>query len=230
MNRHIAGMLLALGLSAGIANQAGAEYQEIDAIAAIVEEDVILASELVERLRLVQEQIQASGTQMPPQDILVSQIMERLIVENLQLQEAERRGVTVDDETLTKAVGEFAANNNMTIEQFAQRLMADGRNYIEFREQIRKEIMMQRLQRGIVNRAISCCRYKKDPTMTRSPVPRRRRISSSLNFGRARILPRWRSRIRRDRERSRVVIWAGERLRRCRVCLPSRWLRSKLEK
>ena len=109
MNRHIAGTLLALSLSAGVAFHAGAEYQEIDAIAAIVEEDVILASELVERLRLVQEQIQASGTQMPPQDVLVSQIMERLIVENLQLQEAERRGVTVDDETLTKAVGEFAA-------------------------------------------------------------------------------------------------------------------------
>ena len=155
MKRHITGTLLALGLSAGVAFHAGAEYQEIDAIAAIVEEDVILASELVERLRMVQEQIQASGTQMPPQDVLVSQIMERLIIENLQLQEAERRGVTVDDETLTNAVGEFASNNNMSIEQFAQRLAADGRNYIEFREQIRKEIMMQRLQRGIVNRRVA---------------------------------------------------------------------------
>jgi len=132
-----------------------AEYQEIDAIAAVVEEDVILFSELLERLRLVQEQITASGAQMPPQNVLLSQIMERLIVENLQLQEAERRGVTVDDETLTRAVSEFARDNGMEIEQFAQRLTSEGRNYIEFREQIRKEIMMQRLQRGIVNRRVA---------------------------------------------------------------------------
>ncbi len=132
-----------------------AEYQEIDAIAAVVEEDVILFSELLERLRLVQEQITASGAQMPPQNVLLSQIMERLIIENLQLQEAERRGVTVDDETLTRAVSEFASDNGMELEQFAQRLTSEGRNYIEFREQIRKEMMMQRLQRGIVNRRVA---------------------------------------------------------------------------
>lgn len=132
-----------------------AEYQEIDAIAAIVEEDVILFSELLERLRLVQDQITAAGSEMPPQNVLLSQIMERLIVENLQLQEAERRGVNVDDETLTRAVTDFARENGMEIEQFSRRLAAEGRNYIEFREQIRKEMMMQRLQRGIVNRRVA---------------------------------------------------------------------------
>ncbi len=133
-----------------------AEYSELDAIVAIVEEDVILASELLERLRTVQEQIRSQGNvQMPPQNILVSQIMERLIVESLQVQEAERRGVTVDDETLTRAVSEFARENGMGIEEFAQRLQTDGRNYIEFREQIRREMMMQRLQRGIVNRRVA---------------------------------------------------------------------------
>ena len=59
-------------------------------------------------------------------DVLISQIMERLIVESLQVQEAERRGVTVDDETLTRAVSEFARENNMSIEQFAQRLAVAG--------------------------------------------------------------------------------------------------------
>jgi peptidyl-prolyl cis-trans isomerase SurA len=134
---------------------AHAAYQELDAIAAVVEEDVILASELLERLKLVEEQIKAADTQMPPQDILLSQIMERLVVESLQIQEAERRGVTVDDETLTRAVAEFARDNNMSIEEFAQRLDAEGRNYIEFREQIRKEILMQRLQRGVVSRRVA---------------------------------------------------------------------------
>jgi peptidyl-prolyl cis-trans isomerase SurA len=132
-----------------------AEYKELDAIAAVVEEDIILFSELLERLRLVEEQITASGAEIPPKNILLSQIMERLIVENLQLQEAGRRGVTVDDETLTRAVSEFARDNGLEIEQFAARLTSEGRNYVEFREQIRKEMMMQRLQRGIVNRRVA---------------------------------------------------------------------------
>ncbi len=139
----------------GQATWVQAAYQELDAIAAVVEEDVILFSELLQRLKMVQEQLEASGGQMPPQNILLSQIMERLIVENLQLQEAERRGVTIDDETLTRAVSDFARDNGMSIEQFAQRLAADGRNYIEFREEIRKEMLMQRLQRGIVNRRVA---------------------------------------------------------------------------
>ncbi len=132
-----------------------AQYQELDAIVAVVEDDVVLASELVERLDMVREQFAENNQPLPPNDILMSQIMERLILESLQVQEAERRGVVVDDETLTRAVGSFAASNNMTIEQFAQRLEQDGRNYPEFREQIRREMLMQRLQQAVVNRRIS---------------------------------------------------------------------------
>lgn len=145
-------LVMLLALAAG----AHADYRELDAIVAVVDDDVILASELLERVHLVQDQIRASGrTEMPPQDVLVSQIMERMILESLQIQEAERRGLTIDDETLTRAVTEFAQNNHMSIEQFAQRLEADGRNYVEFREEIRDEMLIQRLQRGIVNRRIA---------------------------------------------------------------------------
>jgi peptidyl-prolyl cis-trans isomerase SurA len=142
--------LLALGIPA-----AHAEYRELDAIVAVVEDDVVLASELVERLDMVREQFQESNARLPPSDVLLSQIMERLIIESLQVQEADRRGVTVDDETLTQAVNGFARQNNMTLEQFAQRLAQDGQNYAEFREQIRKEMVMSRLQRAVVNRRIA---------------------------------------------------------------------------
>lgn len=145
----IAGALL------GICASAQAQYQELDAIVAVVEDDVVLASELVERLDMVREQFAENNQPLPPNDILMSQIMERLILESLQVQEAERRGVVVDDETLTRAVGSFASSNNMSIEQFAQRLEQDGRNYAEFREQIRREMLMQRLQQGVVNRRIT---------------------------------------------------------------------------
>lgn len=132
-----------------------AEYRELDAIVAIVESDVVLASELLERLKNIKEQYSQSEGQLPPNDVLISQIMERLIIENLQLQEAERRGVTVDDESLTRAVGGFADQNKLSIEEFARALEADGMSYIEFREQIRREMLMQRLRRSLVNRRVN---------------------------------------------------------------------------
>jgi peptidyl-prolyl cis-trans isomerase SurA len=145
-------ILSALLTVTGIAR---ADYKELDAIVAVVENDVILASEMLSRLKTVREQFSANDVEMPPTNILVSQIMERLVVEALQVQEAERRGVTIDDETLTRAVSGFAEQNNMTLEQFSQRLASEGRNYAEFREQIRREMLMQRLQRGVVNRRIA---------------------------------------------------------------------------
>ena len=77
-----------------------AEYRELDAIIAVVEDDVVLASELIERLDLVREQFAENNASLPPNEVLMSQIMERLIIESLQVQEADRRGVSVDDETL----------------------------------------------------------------------------------------------------------------------------------
>ena len=147
-------MLLELALMP-VAGEAHAEYRELDGIVAIVEEDVVLASEIFGRMEMVREQFAAQNAEMPPNDVIISQIMERLILESLQVQEAELRGVTVDDETLTSAVTSFAQQNNMTLEQFVQALIQDGRSYNEFREQIRKEMLMQRLQRAAVSRRVA---------------------------------------------------------------------------
>lgn len=138
-----------------LAMQAQADYKELDAIVAIVDDDVILASELLSRLAAVREQIERQNMQAPPQDVLVSQLMERLIIENLQVQQAQRRGVEIDDETLTRAVMSFAEQNQLTLEQFEEQLVQDGMSYREFREDIRKEMLVQRLQRNMVNRRIT---------------------------------------------------------------------------
>ncbi len=130
-------------------------YQQLDTIIAVVEEDVVLASELLSRMDTIKEQMAASQVTPPPDDALVSQLMERLIIESIQLQEAERRGVDVDDETLTRAMQTFAEQNNLTLEQFRQALLADGLSYREFREQIRREMLINRLQRAMVNRRIT---------------------------------------------------------------------------
>ncbi|MBT7334863.1 peptidylprolyl isomerase [bacterium] len=134
---------------------ASAVYQEIDAIVAVVEEDVVLASELKSRYDQVVRQMKEQKMQLPQDEVLVSQIMERLVLESIQHQEAARRGVEIDDETLTRAVMSFAQGNNLTLEQFQQALAADGIGYRQFREEIRSEMLISRLQRNLINRRIS---------------------------------------------------------------------------
>ena len=134
---------------------ATAAYQELDGIVAVVEDDVVLASELKSRYDQVRRQMEGQNMRMPPNDVLISQIMERLILESIQRQEAQRRGINIDDETLTRAVMSFAQSNNLTLEQFQQALAADGVSYREFREEIRTEMMVTRLQRNLINRRIS---------------------------------------------------------------------------
>jgi peptidyl-prolyl cis-trans isomerase SurA len=140
-------------LFAGAVQAAG--YRELDGIVAVVNDDVVLASELLERLDAVHKQIEAANVEPPPSNVLVSQIMERLVLESLQLQEADRRGVRVDDETLTRAVMSFAEQNGMNLDQFRMALAQDGITYGEFREQIRREMVMSRLQRNLVSRRIA---------------------------------------------------------------------------
>ncbi|MCZ6852799.1 MAG: peptidylprolyl isomerase [Gammaproteobacteria bacterium] len=130
-----------------------ADYKELDGIVAIVDDDVVLASELMSRIAGVRQQF--PGQQLPSDDILVSQIMERLIIESIQLQFADRRGMEVDDETLTRAVMGFAEQNDMGLAQFQEELAKDGIGYLEFREQIRREMIMGRLQRSLVSRRIA---------------------------------------------------------------------------
>ncbi len=147
---------IAIGLLAMAVTLPGhAEYRELDGIVAVVNDDVVLASELLSRLDTVRRQIAESNVQPPPQNVLVSQIMERLILESLQLQEASRRGVQVDDEALTRAVMSFAEQNGMSLDQFRETLARDGIGYAEFREQIRREMIMSRLQRNLVSRRIA---------------------------------------------------------------------------
>ncbi|MFB3105868.1 MAG: SurA N-terminal domain-containing protein, partial [Pseudomonadales bacterium] len=134
---------------------AQADYKELDGIVAIVDDDVVLASELHSRINTVRQQFAGAGQQLPPNDVLVSQIMERLIIESIQLQFADRRGIQVDDETLTRAVMGFAAQNEMGLEQFQELLAEDGISYVEFRDQIRREMIMSRVQRSLVNRRVA---------------------------------------------------------------------------
>ena len=149
------GRHLVMGLLLWLPLHASAEYQRLEAIVAVVDDDVVLASELMARLDTVRRSMIENNVQAPPSDVLVNQIMERLIIENIQIQEAAKRGVTVDDETLARAVDTFAQNNNVSLQEFQQMLAADGTSFRQFREEIRAELVISRLQRAMINRRIS---------------------------------------------------------------------------
>ena len=99
----------------------------LDRIAIIVDEDVIMQSEIDERTRAVKAQLAASpSAKAPPEQVLQNQIVERLIVESLQLQMADRAGVRISDDELNQAMNSIAAQNNLTLPQFRVALEEDG--------------------------------------------------------------------------------------------------------
>ena len=152
--RSISGKVLASVAVLIVAN-VHAVLEEVDAIAAIVDDDVVLVSELLSRYELFVAQAKQTGaTEIPPRETVLNQLMERLIVESLQIQEAERRGIIIDDETLTEAVTTFAGQNGMDLDGFQQSLAEEGVSYRSFREDIRREMLLSRVQRDMVNRQI----------------------------------------------------------------------------
>ena len=133
-----------------------ADIEKLEGIVAIVDDDVVLASELAERYNTVYQRIMQSDAEAKPStDAIMSQLMERLIIERIQLQMANQRGIDVDDETLTQRVSAFAAENQMTLDQFREALEKEGMSYRMFREDIRRELQLQRLQQAMIRRRVS---------------------------------------------------------------------------
>ena len=145
-----------LAVATLVAAPAFADVERLDGIVAVVDDDVVLASELVERRDAVHERMRQEGaTELPPLDALMSQLMERLVIENIQLQMANQRGIVIDDETLTEAVNGFARQSQMTLDEFRESLEQEGNSYRKLREDVRRELQLQRVQRLLVNRRIT---------------------------------------------------------------------------
>ncbi|SEP13257.1 peptidylprolyl isomerase [Aquisalimonas asiatica] len=128
--------------------------QTLDRIVAVVNEDVILQSELEAEIATVHQRMQAQNQQPPPQDALIDQVMEQLIMERLQLAQANRMGIGVDDNTLNAAVQRIAQQNNMNLQQFRQAVAREGMDFAQFREDLRTDIKLQRLHQQQVQRQI----------------------------------------------------------------------------
>ena len=119
----------------------------LDKIIAIVDDNIITQVELDERIKLISQQIKQRGSRLPSHDSLRKQVLERLILEKLQLDLANKTGIRVNDEVLNRVVMNIAQENQLSMEQFRKVLLKDGYEFSDFRENIRREVTISRLRK-----------------------------------------------------------------------------------
>jgi peptidyl-prolyl cis-trans isomerase SurA len=128
--------------------------QLADAIIAVVNNEVITRQELAERARMVERRMKNQGLALPPPAELQRQLLERMIVDRAQLQLAKEYGIRVDDAMLDRAISRIAEQNKMGLQEFRNQLEREGTPFNRFREEIREEILMQRLREREVDNKI----------------------------------------------------------------------------
>ncbi|MGR6036412.1 MAG: peptidylprolyl isomerase [Candidatus Nitrosoglobus sp.] len=138
----------------------------LDRIVAVVNEEIILESELAQMIHTVEAQLGAREAPLPPDDMLEKQVLERLIMQHLQLQLADRTGIRVGDETLNQALQHIAENNKLTLSQFRDVLEKDGFDFPAFRESIRKEIIVSQLHKREIDDHVTVSEAEIDNFLT----------------------------------------------------------------
>jgi peptidyl-prolyl cis-trans isomerase SurA len=155
LGRHLTGFGVSLCLVLAIASStSSAQRVLLDKIVAIVDSDVVLQSELDRRLIETRENAQRAGQPLPPEEQFRAEILEMLVVENLQMQFAERVSIRFDDDTINRVLNNMAQNNNISFEEYVKTLEDNG-VYLQTRIEVRKQMTIQELQRGMVNRRIT---------------------------------------------------------------------------
>ena len=137
--------------------------QLLDGIAAVVNDGVVLKSELAMQAAMIRQRLLEDNTQLPPQDVLAGQVLERLIIMQLQLQRAERLGVEVTDEALNMALSDVARRNNVSLTELPELLAQDGVDYAGYRNEMREQLVVDQLrQRDVMSRIVVTPRELED--------------------------------------------------------------------
>jgi peptidyl-prolyl cis-trans isomerase SurA len=152
--------LCALGLAIdGLATAQTRELETkgvlLDRIAAIVNDGVVLTSELDSQIQLVSQRLESQHLELPPQNVLRQQVLDRLVLQQIELQRAEHVGVKVSDDTLNAALEDVAKRNNLTLSQLPDALAGQGIDYAAYRDDLRKEITLSMLRQRDVLEHIS---------------------------------------------------------------------------
>ncbi|MDO6418806.1 peptidylprolyl isomerase [Amphritea sp. 2_MG-2023] len=146
----------------GLSVSASAADIPLDRIVAIVNDDIVLQSELSEREAIIKSRLNAQGRNLPDEQTLQSQVLDRLILDNIQLQIGKERGIRISDSELNASIERIAASSKLTLDQFRQALIAEGQDYAQVRQQIRNEMLIQRIQQRIVNSRINVSQQEID--------------------------------------------------------------------
>ena len=155
--------LLALSVLPSLAS---AQIEVLDQVVAIVDDDIILASELQERVKGVRSTMESRGVEVPSDDVLIRETLDRLILDSIQLQLANRYGVRIPDQQLDEAMTRLARQNGLTLEQFRIALEQSGQSYAAAREGLRDDLAIQRVQQGNVMRNINISEQEIDNFLT----------------------------------------------------------------
>ncbi|MEI8672502.1 peptidylprolyl isomerase SurA [Vibrio sp. SA48] len=134
---------------------ASATPVELDRVAVIVNSGVILQSDINSAIKTLHINAKKNNQALPDEKVLREQVIEKLIIDTVQQQEAERIGVRIDDNRLNEAINEIAKNNNQTIDELTTSVAAENLTYAEFREQVRKEIAASEARNALVRRRVN---------------------------------------------------------------------------
>jgi len=143
-------VLIGFLLSSFFSERMEAKIELIDRVIAVVDSGVIMESELNLRVQDIIGRLRSEGTELPPKELLEEQVLERLIIEEIQLQIGDSAGVKISDAELNRALSMLASQNSMNLEQFKESLEANNSSYSKLRDSVRKELIIQRVQRGKV--------------------------------------------------------------------------------
>lgn len=137
-------LLLCLSLSAH------AEFQSLDRVIAIVDDDVITQSDLDDKIAMVRSNLQqqANDYGMPGEEEIQKEVLNRLVLESLQMQLAKQGGISISDEQLNQTMADIAKRNGLSLAEFPEKLAEEGIDYLAMREEVRKEMIIQQVQQG----------------------------------------------------------------------------------
>jgi len=154
ISRGLLVLCLALaGAAHAQTREASSSGELLDRVAATVNDGVVLMSELDEQMAIVVDRLRTQKLELPPQNVLRQQILDRLVLQELQMQRADRAGIKVSDETLNNALNDVAQSNHIRLADLPSALASQGIDYASYRDNIRKELAMQILrQRDVIAR------------------------------------------------------------------------------
>ena len=141
----------------------------LDRIIAIVNDDVVTETELKERIASISQQLRQQRRTLPPSEVMQEQLLERLILEKLQLQEAKAIGIQVDDDTLNQTIKRIATDNNLNVAEFRDTLEKDGYDFTLFREDIRRELIIRRLHERQIHQRVVVSEQEVDQYLNKEP-------------------------------------------------------------